>query len=157
MTQPRHTRCLIVGSGPAGYTAAVYAARALLKPVLIQGIQPGGQLTITTDVENYPGFADVIQGPWLMEQMQAQAAHVGTELVNDIVLSADLSKRPFHIKCDSGAEWLAETLIICTGATSSGRRRSCRSGCSPIRRSRWSGTTPSTRCWAATPASPACA
>jgi len=116
MTQPRSTRCLIIGSGPAGYTAAIYAARALLNPVLIAGIQPGGQLTITTDVENYPGFADVIQGPWLMEQMSAQAAHVGTELVNDIVLSADLSKRPFHVVCDSGAEWLAETLIICTGA-----------------------------------------
>jgi thioredoxin reductase (NADPH) len=105
-----------VGSGPAGYTAAVYAARALLKPVLIQGIQPGGQLTITTDVENYPGFADVIQGPWLMEQMQAQAEHMGTEIVTDIVVEADLSKRPFHLKCDSGQEWLAETLIIATGA-----------------------------------------
>jgi thioredoxin reductase (NADPH) len=116
MTEPRSTRCLIIGSGPAGYTAAIYAARALLKPVLIAGIQPGGQLTITTDVENYPGFADVIQGPWLMEQMAAQAAHVGTEMVNDIVLSADLSKRPFHIVCDSGQEWLAETLIIATGA-----------------------------------------
>jgi len=113
---PRETRCLIIGSGPAGYTAAIYAARALLKPVLIAGIQPGGQLTITTDVENYPGFADVIQGPWLIEQMAAQAAHVGTEMVNDIVLSADLSKRPFHIVCDSGQEWLAETLIIATGA-----------------------------------------
>ena len=86
---PRQVRCLIVGSGPAGYTAAVYAARALLNPVLIQGIQPGGQLTITTDVENYPGFAEVIQGPWLMDQMQAQAEHVGTEIVTDIVLSAD--------------------------------------------------------------------
>ncbi|HQR87907.1 MAG: thioredoxin-disulfide reductase [Caulobacter sp. 12-67-6] len=115
-TAPRTTRCLIIGSGPAGYTAAIYAARALLKPVLIAGIQPGGQLTITTDVENYPGFADVIQGPWLMDQMKAQAEHVGTEFVNDIVLSADLSKRPFHIKCDSGEEWLAETLIIATGA-----------------------------------------
>jgi thioredoxin reductase (NADPH) len=105
-----------VGSGPAGYTAAVYAARALLSPVLIQGIQPGGQLTITTDVENYPGFAEVIQGPWLMEQMQAQAEHVGTEIVNDIVLSADLSKRPFRLTTDSGQVWLAETLIIATGA-----------------------------------------
>ncbi|MCR5877059.1 thioredoxin-disulfide reductase [Phenylobacterium sp. J367] len=116
MSDPRSVRCLIVGSGPAGYTAAIYAARALLKPVLIQGIQPGGQLTITTDVENYPGFADVIQGPWLMEQMQAQAEHVGTEIVNDIVLKADLSKRPFRLETDSGQVWLAETLIIATGA-----------------------------------------
>ena len=115
-TAPRHTRCLIIGSGPAGYTAAIYAARALLKPVLIAGIQPGGQLTITTDVENYPGFADVIQGPWLMDQMKAQAEHVGTEFVSDIVLSADLSKRPFHITTDSGQEWFAETMIIATGA-----------------------------------------
>jgi thioredoxin reductase (NADPH) len=115
-SSPRQVRCLIVGSGPAGYTAAVYAARALLDPVLIQGIQPGGQLTITTDVENYPGFADVIQGPWLMEQMEAQARHVGTEIVNDIVLTADLSTRPFRLTTDSGQEWLAETLIICTGA-----------------------------------------
>ena len=113
---PRAVRCLIVGSGPAGYTAAVYAARALLNPVLIEGIQPGGQLTITTDVENYPGFAEVIQGPWLMEQMKAQAEHVGTEIVGDIVVEADLSKRPFRLVCDSGAVWLAETLIICTGA-----------------------------------------
>ena len=113
---PRQVRCLIVGSGPAGYTAAVYAARALLDPVLIQGIQPGGQLTITTDVENYPGFADVVQGPWLMEQMEAQAKHVGTEIINDIVLTADLSRRPFRLTTDSGQDWLAETLIICTGA-----------------------------------------
>jgi thioredoxin reductase (NADPH) len=105
-----------VGSGPAGYTAAIYAARALLNPVLIQGIQPGGQLTITTDVENYPGFADVIQGPWLMEQRQAQAEHVGTEIITDIVLEADLSSRPFRLTCDSGQVWLAETLIIATGA-----------------------------------------
>ncbi len=116
MSEPRTTRCLIIGAGPAGYTAAIYAARALLNPVLIAGLQPGGQLTITTDVENYPGFADVIQGPWLMEQMQAQAAHVGTEIINDIVLEADLSQRPFRLKCDSGQEWLAETLIIATGA-----------------------------------------
>ncbi len=114
--KPRAIRCLIVGSGSAGYTAAVYAARALLKPVLIQGIQPGGQLTITTDVENYPGFADVIQGPWLMDQMQAQAEHVGTEIINDIVLSADLYHRPFRLTTDSGQVWLAETLIIATGA-----------------------------------------
>ena len=115
-TSPRTARCLIIGSGPAGYTAAVYAARALLHPVLIQGIQPGGQLTITTDVENYPGFAEVIQGPWLMDQMQAQAEHVGTEIITDIVLKADLSQRPFRLECDSGAVWLAETLIIATGA-----------------------------------------
>ena len=115
-SEPRSVRCLIVGSGPAGYTAAVYAARALLKPVLIQGIQPGGQLTITTDVENYPGFAEVIQGPWLMEQMQAQAEHVGTEIITDIVVEADLSKRPFRLTCDSGQVWLAETLVIATGA-----------------------------------------
>jgi thioredoxin reductase (NADPH) len=116
MSEPRSVRCLIVGSGPAGYTAAVYAARALLNPVLIQGIQPGGQLTITTYVENYPGFADVIQGPWLMEQMQAQAEHVGTEIVSDIVTAADLSRRPFRLETDSGQVWLAETLIIATGA-----------------------------------------
>src|SRR6185437_8727689 len=114
--EARQVRCLIVGSGPAGYTAAVYAARALLKPVLIQGIQPGGQLTITTDVENYPGFAEVIQGPWLMDQMQAQAEHVGTEIVTDIVIEADLSTRPFRLTCDSGQVWLAETLVIATGA-----------------------------------------
>ena len=116
LSPPRSVRCAIVGSGPAGYTAAIYAARALLNPVLIAGLQPGGQLTITTDVENYPGFADVIQGPWLMEQMRAQAEHVGTECINDIVVSADLSKRPFRLTCDSGAVFLAETLIIATGA-----------------------------------------
>ncbi|HEY3798466.1 MAG TPA: thioredoxin-disulfide reductase [Caulobacteraceae bacterium] len=115
-SEPRTTRCLIIGSGPAGYTAAVYAARALLNPVLIAGLAPGGQLTITTDVENYPGFAEVIQGPWLMEQMQAQAEHVGAEIVSDIVTRADLSRRPFRIECDSGAVWLAETVIISTGA-----------------------------------------
>jgi thioredoxin reductase (NADPH) len=114
--EPRRTRCLIVGSGPAGYTAAVYAARALLKPVLIAGLAPGGQLTITTDVENYPGFAEVIQGPWLMEQMRAQAEAVGTEVLNDIVTKVDLSRRPFRVTCDSGERWLAETLIIATGA-----------------------------------------
>jgi thioredoxin reductase (NADPH) len=114
--EPRRTRCLIIGSGPAGYTAAVYAARALLKPVLIAGLAPGGQLTITTDVENYPGFAEVIQGPWLMEQMRGQAEAVGAEIVGDIVTAADLSERPFRVACDSGERWLAETLIIATGA-----------------------------------------
>ncbi|MGZ3366758.1 MAG: NAD(P)/FAD-dependent oxidoreductase, partial [Caulobacteraceae bacterium] len=103
MSDPRLVRCAIIGSGPAGYTAAIYAARALLNPVLISGIQPGGQLTITTDVENYPGFADVIQGPWLMDQMRAQAEHMGTEMISDIVLEADLSSRPFTLKLDSGA------------------------------------------------------
>ncbi len=113
---PRSVRCAIIGSGPAGYTAAIYASRAMLKPVLISGLQPGGQMTITTDVENYPGFADVIQGPWLMDQMRAQAEHVGTEFVSDVVLEADLSQRPFRLTCDSGQVFLAETLIIATGA-----------------------------------------
>jgi thioredoxin reductase (NADPH) len=116
MAEPRSVRCLIVGAGPAGYTAAIYAARALLNPVMIRGLTPGGQLTITADVENYPGYAEVIQGPWLMDQMQEQAAHVGAELVDDIVVSADLSSRPFRLVCDSGQVWLAETLIIATGA-----------------------------------------
>ena len=115
-SEPRSVRCAIIGSGPAGYTAAVYAARALLQPVLIAGLQPGGQLMITTDVENYPGFADVIQGPWLMDQMRAQAQHVGAECIDDIVVSADLSSRPFRLTCDSGAVYLAETVIISTGA-----------------------------------------
>ena len=116
MPEPRPVRCLIIGAGAAGYTAAIYAARAMLSPVLVAGLQPGGQLTITTDVENYPGFADVIQGPWLMDQMRAQAEHVGTDILNDVVISADLSARPFRVRCDSGAELLAETLIIATGA-----------------------------------------
>ncbi|MFH1555681.1 MAG: thioredoxin-disulfide reductase, partial [Pseudomonadota bacterium] len=107
---------VIIGSGPAGYTAAIYAARAMLEPVLIEGIQPGGQLTITTDVENYPGFADVIQGPWLMEQMRAQAEHVGTRIVSDHVSSLDLSHRPFRLVTESGAVYVAETVILATGA-----------------------------------------
>src|SRR5436305_14437261 len=116
MSAPIHAKVVIIGSGPAGYTAAIYAARAMLEPVLIQGIQPGGQLTITTDVENYPGFADVIQGPWLMEQMEKQAAHVGTKLVTDMVTKLDLSQRPFRLSCDSGDLYLAETVILATGA-----------------------------------------
>ena len=116
MSTPRTVRVAIIGSGPAGWTAAIYAARAMLSPVVIAGLQPGGQLTITTDVENYPGFADVIQGPWLMEQMRAQAEHVGTEVVEDIVVKADLSQRPFRLTLDSGTEMLAETVIISTGA-----------------------------------------
>jgi thioredoxin reductase (NADPH) len=111
-----HAKLVIIGSGPAGYTAAIYAARAMLEPILIRGIQPGGQLTITADVENYPGFAEVIQGPWLMEQMQQQAAHVGTRIVDDHVGTVDLSRRPFRIACDSGEVYLAETLVLATGA-----------------------------------------
>ncbi len=109
-------KVVIIGSGPAGYTAAIYAARAMLDPILIQGIAPGGQLTVTTDVENYPGFANVIQGPWLMEQMQKQAAHVGTKLVADHVNKLDLNRRPFRLECDSGDIYLADALILATGA-----------------------------------------
>jgi len=109
-------KVVISGSGPAGYTAAIYAARAMLDPILIQGITPGGQLTITTDVENYPGYADVIQGPWLMEQMQKQAAHVGTKLVADHVNKVDLSRRPFRVESDCGDIYFADTLILATGA-----------------------------------------
>jgi thioredoxin reductase (NADPH) len=116
MTKTTHAKVVIIGSGPAGYTAAVYAARAMLEPILIQGYQPGGQLTITTDVENYPGFADVIQGPWLMEQMQKQAEHVGTRIVTDHVNDIDMSGRPFRLTCDSGDIYLAETVILATGA-----------------------------------------
>ncbi|MBN9431177.1 MAG: thioredoxin-disulfide reductase [Bosea sp.] len=112
----QHAKLIIVGSGPAGYTAAIYAARAMLEPVLISGVQPGGQLTITTDVENYPGFADVIQGPWLMEQMRLQAEHVGTKMVTDHIIEADLSQRPFVLKGDSGEVYTADTLILATGA-----------------------------------------
>jgi thioredoxin reductase (NADPH) len=116
MSATHTTKTLIIGAGPAGYTAAIYAARANLKPILVQGSQPGGQLTITTDVENYPGFADVIQGPWLMEQMQAQAQKVGTQIVFDAISEIDLSKRPFTCKADSGDVFIADTIIICTGA-----------------------------------------
>ena len=112
----RHNKLAIVGSGPAGYSAAIYASRAMLRPILIEGIQPGGQLTITTDVENYPGFADVIQGPWLMEQMRAQALHVGTEIVQDHIVKADLGTGPFRLEGDSGATYVTDTLIVSTGA-----------------------------------------
>ncbi|HXK53472.1 MAG TPA: thioredoxin-disulfide reductase [Hyphomicrobiales bacterium] len=111
-----HAKAIIIGSGPAGYTAAIYAARAMLDPVLISGIQPGGQLTITTDVENYPGFAETIQGPWLMEQMRAQAEHVGTRMVSDHITAVDLARRPFRLTGDSGAEYTCDALIIATGA-----------------------------------------
>ena len=116
MAATRHAKTIIIGSGPAGYTAGIYAARAMLKPLLIEGIVPGGQMTTTTDVENYPGFADVIQGPWLMDQMRAQAEHVGTEIVRDHILEADLKRRPFWLKGDSHTEYTADTLIIATGA-----------------------------------------
>ena len=111
-----HAKVIIIGSGPAGYTAAIYAARAMLEPVMIQGLQPGGQLTIPTDVENYPGFADVIQGPWLMDQMKAQAEHVGTKIVNDLIVSVDFDRRPFVLTSDSGDIYTADSLIIATGA-----------------------------------------
>src|SRR5215212_3033097 len=116
MAAVHRSKVVIIGSGPAGYTAAIYAARATLKPILVQGIQPGGQMTITTDVENYPGFADVIQGPWLMEQMQKQADHVGTRLVADHVNKVDLSQRPFRLECDSGDVYIADVLVVATGA-----------------------------------------
>jgi len=116
MPQTHPTKTLIIGAGPAGYTAAIYAARANLKPILVQGMVPGGQLTITTDVENYPGFAETIQGPWLMEQMVAQAQKVGTKIVFDSINEVDFSKRPFTAKADSGDIFLADTIIIATGA-----------------------------------------
>ncbi|QDP24080.1 thioredoxin-disulfide reductase [Bradyrhizobium cosmicum] len=116
MSAPVHAKVVIIGSGPAGYTAAIYAARAMLEPILIQGMQAGGQLTITTDVENYPGFADVIQGPWLMEQMEKQAVHVGTKIVSDLVIKLDTTQRPFRLTCDSGDVYLADTVILATGA-----------------------------------------
>jgi thioredoxin reductase (NADPH) len=111
-----HAKLIIVGSGPAGYTAAIYAARAMLKPLLISGFQPGGQLMITTDVENYPGFADVIQGPWLMEQMRLQAEHVGTHIMSDHITKVDLSRRPFRLEGDSGDTYSCDSLIVATGA-----------------------------------------
>ena len=112
----KHSKVLIIGSGPAGYTAAIYTARAMLKPMMVQGTQPGGQLTITTDVENYPGFGDVIQGPWLMEQMQQQAKSVGTDIITDMIKSVDFSKRPFTAIGESGETYTADSVIISTGA-----------------------------------------
>lgn len=114
--QPIHTRVLVIGAGPAGYTAAIYTARANLSPVILQGMQPGGQLTITSDVENYPGFADPVQGPWLMEQMALQAEHVGAKIVQDTVNDIDVTKRPFVCTCDSGAVYTADAVVIATGA-----------------------------------------
>ena len=116
MPEQHHSKVLIIGAGPAGFTAAIYAARANLHPILVAGIQPGGQLTITTDVENYPGFADIIQGPWLMEQMQAQAEHVGTRIILDHIVALDLARRPFRATGDSGDLYLGDTVILATGA-----------------------------------------
>ncbi|MDX2102795.1 MAG: thioredoxin-disulfide reductase [Alphaproteobacteria bacterium] len=116
MADTIHTKVLIIGSGPAGYTAAIYAARANLAPVLVAGLQPGGQLTITSDVENYPGFAEAVQGPWLMEQFRAQAEHVGTTLVDDLITAVDFTRQPFHCTGDSGRIYTADSVIICTGA-----------------------------------------
>src|SRR5579863_9159971 len=116
MPEHHHSKVLIIGAGPAGFTAAIYAARANLHPVLLCGLQAGGQLTITTDVENYPGFADVIQGPWLMEQMQAQAEHVGTKIVFDLAVKLELARRPFTVTADSGDTYSADTIILATGA-----------------------------------------
>ena len=112
----RHSRVLVLGSGPAGYTAAIYAARAMLKPLVVQGIQPGGQLTITTDVENYPGFAKAIQGPWLMDEMKAQAEHMGTEVISDTITEVKLTASPIWLKGDSGTIYTCDALIIATGA-----------------------------------------
>ena len=116
MATTHRSKVVIIGSGPAGYSAAIYAARANLEPIMVQGLEPGGQLTITTDVENYPGFADIIQGPWLMEQMAGQAGAVGTRLVHDMVTAVDLSQRPFVCTGDSGDVYIGDTVIICTGA-----------------------------------------
>jgi thioredoxin reductase (NADPH) len=117
MSTHHHSKVLIIGSGSAGYTAGIYASRANLSPLLVRGMQPGGQLTITTDVENFPGFAEAVQGPWLMDQMEAQAKAVGTQMIEDTIVSADLSKRPFTLTGDSGDTYSGDTLIICTGAT----------------------------------------
>lgn len=116
MPQTHHTKVLIIGSGAAGYTAAIYAARASLEPIIVAGMQPGGQMTITTDVENFPGFADVIQGPWLMEQMQAQAEHVGAKIISDLITEIDFSKRPFVAKGDGGDTYIGDSVIVATGA-----------------------------------------
>src|ERR1700741_3151991 len=116
MPEHHHSKVLIIGAGPAGFTAAIYAARANLHPILLCGLQAGGQLTITTDVENYPGFREVIQGPWLMEEMQAQAEHVGTKVVWDHISAVDLSRRPFRLTGDGGAQYFADALVIATGA-----------------------------------------
>src|SRR5437899_7666669 len=116
MPESHHSRVLIIGAGPAGYTAAIYAARANLHPLLVAGLQPGGQMTITTDVENYPGFAEIIQGPWLMEQMRQQAEHVGTSVILDLIVAIDFGHRPFVATGDSGDRYVGDTVIVATGA-----------------------------------------
>src|SRR6266700_6645278 len=116
MSETYRTRVLIIGAGPAGYTAAIYAARANLQPILVTGLQPGGQMTITTDVENYPGFAEIIQGPWLMEQMQLQAEHVGTRAILDTIVAIDLGQQPFLALGDSGDRYVGDTVVLATGA-----------------------------------------
>ncbi len=116
MPETHHAKVLIIGSGPAGYTAAIYTARASLQPMLVTGMEVGGQMSITTDVENFPGFADVIQGPWLMEQMHAQAEHVGTKMINDLIVDVDFTKRPFRCTGDSGDAYVADAVIVATGA-----------------------------------------
>jgi len=116
MSERHHSKVLIIGAGPAGYTAAIYAARGNLQPILVTGLQPGGQMTITTDVENYPGFADIIQGPWLMEQMRRQAEHVGTRMILDLIVAIDFARRPFVATGDSGDIYTGDTVIIATGA-----------------------------------------
>jgi thioredoxin reductase (NADPH) len=116
MPERHHSKVLIIGAGPAGYTAAIYAARGNLQPILVTGLQPGGQMTITTDVENYPGFSDIIQGPWLMEQMRLQAEHVGTRMILDLIVAIDLARRPFVATGDSGDTYTGDTVIIATGA-----------------------------------------
>src|SRR5207248_3780396 len=116
MPESHHSRVLIIGAGPAGYTAAIYAARANLHPLLVAGLQPGGQMTMTTDVENYPGFAEIIQGPWLMEQMRQQAEHVGTGIIVDLIVSVDFARRPFVAIGDSGDSYIGDTVIVATGA-----------------------------------------
>ena len=128
MSESLHSKVLIIGAGPAGYTAAIYAARANLAPLQVMGLQPGGQLMITTDVENYPGFADPIQGPWLMEQMEGQARHVGVDLKHDIITSVDLSARPFRAVGDSGTTYTGDTVIIATGAQARWLGRTCYMG-----------------------------
>ncbi len=117
MSKTHRTRLLVIGAGPAGYTAAIYAARASFRPILVAGLQPGGQLTITTDVENYPGFAEAVQGPWLMDQMSAQAAHVGTTIIDDVVTGAALGEAPFRCEGDSGDVYVADSVVIATGAS----------------------------------------